>query len=404
MPITITELDASLAKFGANLVIAFEPISKALVDIVEAIRLMAVQLGAKLENVNKSIGNNKSAVPGGTPTPQTGWELVLRRLQEAIDKKSTVPGKIFAGVDSLVGSLGKYLGKPGGITREVGKKLISPTGPLGGFSIQGFLAAVSFFEKFAGALNPGLLDLFNQALENLYATIGVAVVPVFQVLIRSLEQIGGILLPVMKALAPVVQKIANVLADRLLTLLVLLISLFDLFAPVLNGLFKIWIAAMDAVTKGFLILFVWLYRTFGANGLADDIIKRLKDRNIARGEIARGPASITTLDSIVKDLATSSLNAAAGGARDESTLDDIVNVLEKIEGSSTLKDLAAAVQDLVKWLNESRTAGANNFINDPVGHSIDKGTSFIQKGIEWSPFGQVVSGVRWLGRGGKSAE
>lgn len=93
--------------------------------------------------------------------------------------------------------------------------LLASAGGMGGDMLTKFAGSfnqlTAMFEtmgnsigKFVSAINPGLMQIFNQTMQSLNATIGVALEPVMQALIPVVQGVADAMLPLMRQLAPII--------------------------------------------------------------------------------------------------------------------------------------------------------------------------------------------------------
>jgi len=88
--------------------------------------------------------------------------------------------------------------------------------------------------SFVGALSPVTVAGFDRALKDLSATIGVALVPIIQILTNTIRQVAGIILPVMEALRPVIAAITNVFSSLLIPIIKNVVSQLLTFLPIIQ--------------------------------------------------------------------------------------------------------------------------------------------------------------------------
>lgn len=125
--------------------------------------------------------------------------------------------------------------------------------------VESIEKVVATSEKFVQALNPGIIIVFNQALRDLQATIGQALVPLFEVLANTIREVSAIISPAMLALAPIFRQLAEIasklivafatlFADRLQALVPILQILTDVFSVVVSVI-RVLIAIFDIFTS-----------------------------------------------------------------------------------------------------------------------------------------------------------
>lgn len=93
-------------------------------------------------------------------------------------------------------------------------------------------------QQFVGALNPNLLEYFNQTIRDLQATLGYAFEPIIANATGLFQQIAGIVLPLMEQLRPVFESLANNAAKQLITQLRIVVTLFKVLTPLFNLFMK----------------------------------------------------------------------------------------------------------------------------------------------------------------------
>ncbi len=103
--------------------------------------------------------------------------------------------------------------------------------------------------QFVAALNPSAVEVFSQAMGDLNAVIGTALMPVFTILTTAVRQVANLLLPVAEELAPVFAQIAGVImsvlqpAFQTLTGLIrLTIPPLQIFSDILSALAPLLVA------------------------------------------------------------------------------------------------------------------------------------------------------------------
>ncbi len=127
--------------------------------------------------------------------------------------------------------------------------------------VQPFQQLGSVITPFVQALNPSLVFGFNQAMRSLQATVGVALVPVMEVLTSTVREFSGILLPAMQDLAPIFRNMAATVTELLMPPLRLIGDLFQALAPVLDfvtGVLRVVAEAWNALS----VVARTVYQTF----------------------------------------------------------------------------------------------------------------------------------------------
>lgn len=98
-------------------------------------------------------------------------------------------------------------------------------------SLQG---AVGSVQGFVAALAPSSIFNFNEALDGLKATVGVAFQPIFDILAGTFRTIAGVIQPVMEALAPVIGQITQAISGILVVAVEALASVLTALMPIIQ--------------------------------------------------------------------------------------------------------------------------------------------------------------------------
>jgi hypothetical protein len=108
---------------------------------------------------------------------------------------------------------------------------------------------------FVEAISPSTMALVNQAFRDLQATIGSAFVPAFQILAETFRNFGGIILPLMQRLQPIITQLAQAFSTlaqevlrQLVTQLQILVPVIDVLASALAQLVKFYSDLMSIGT------------------------------------------------------------------------------------------------------------------------------------------------------------
>jgi hypothetical protein len=222
-------------------------------------------------------------------------------------------------------------------------------GPLAGVTKQ-FDGLIGAIAPFVSALNPGAMALLNDAMRNLQATVGQALLPVVEVLTDVFNQASGALGPVMRELAPVAAKFAQVLTAAVIPEIEFLASVLDLLAPafevlidlmkpyqeilalaykalavfvdILKGVFgtgfkavfEQFMGVIQLVIKNLVLLAAAVAKAFGAvdflKKFSDDLKKPPPERE---QNAAPTNAAFKAFDQIQKDLALAAATAMGTG-------------------------------------------------------------------------------------------
>lgn len=133
-----------------------------------------------------------------------------------------------------------------------------------GAAVGALEALVNVSTQFAGLLSPTLLQVFNTALKDLQATVGVALLPVLQAAAGATREFGELLLPAMRELAPVVAEIANIMRGQLSVEMQVVVAVVRALIPVLSAVSSI-MAVTTEITKGLLSALVPIITAIGTN-------------------------------------------------------------------------------------------------------------------------------------------
>ncbi len=116
------------------------------------------------------------------------------------------------------------------------------------------LGIVNASEKFVGALNPSLVEQYDQELRNLNATIGFGLTPVIAYATKSVKEWAGILLPTIERLRPIVERVSAAVSGAASGLVRFLNSVLQGMAGRWEKLLPLWESMIDSVGAFFEIL------------------------------------------------------------------------------------------------------------------------------------------------------
>ncbi|MCE9560415.1 MAG: hypothetical protein K8U57_00010 [Planctomycetes bacterium] len=260
---------------------------------------------------------------------------------------------------------------------------------------------ISTITPFVQAISPSTVQAFNQAMQDVQATIGSALVSSLQVFASVLREIGGVLLPLMQSLEPIFHQFAEAFGGVLVSVVRVVVSVLQAMIPmfqiladivsVLADLFVDMTGLIVAIVKTLTAIFsdsmgdavkaskeafkgladivrqvVKALATFiatllvgiGQREVVIQFAKSLQDEAKARDERVSGlkaaatnPA-ITDIQSINKQQQLASFTAAGGGAARERTdteyLSDIAKALaDKAATQKTFQEALSAWWDAV---------------------------------------------------------
>lgn len=151
-------------------------------------------------------------------------------------------GSPFVAIAQAAGSVSKVFGAVGAVVGAVvGAFLAVPT------AIAGIVSVASGFVK---ALNPTLVEHYENQLANLSATIGYALTPVISYAADAIKQWAGILLPTVQRLRPIVEQLSHAISGVTIGAVRLFGGLVDLvteYASVVVGEYGRYLEAFGAL-------------------------------------------------------------------------------------------------------------------------------------------------------------
>ncbi len=261
------------------------------------------------------------------------------------------------------------------LARQAPGGLGAVAGPIG-MAAEALQQLVGVAKQFTEALSPVTVQLFDQAMRNLQATVGQALIPVVQVFTKSLQDVASILDGPMKALAPTVTAAVQSIAAGLIPIVQILVAGLQLLQPfidilielqgpmtqleeVLGSLIAAFIsvkAALDPFAplklivdqftvsmreaiKSVVIFAATTLKFFGREDIIDAWKKNLEqmiDAGRVQNASIQSPA-VKGLEQIVKDLATASVMAGGGPTPEDKSLAElqkIVDILSDIRNNS----------------------------------------------------------------------
>ncbi len=455
--------------------------------IVEAIKTLHTGLASTLGDLNKSVVSLVDAIRnlGKTPSPDRDkpkdkkddggltkqlTDVLNRFLNSKIDKETKGfgdLGKLLGGGGKGSGGLGEIApaeGAAGGEAAEAAAGLgaaatgvgIAVAAVIGSLALlQAAVSTVigtldqltSTIKPFVEAFSPGTVLLLNQALRDLQATVGYALVPVAQVLTDVFRQTAGILLPFLTELRPLlaqlaeslggalvaglrtfvagltallpaaqlvvdlVSELADVLADLWAVVAVLVRTFADLLNALLAGLgsgltllLKGMGDALKESIKGLVFFAATLLKVAGANETLARLIanfQRLRQEAQERaGGLVAAPDSPAVKDAqaIARDAALAAFAAQGAGEgkakSQEEFLGDIVKGLEAIrETDTSLGGVMREVgRQIVEAIKESLPGRAKDVLD--VGRSTVAGAAGL--GLAGGVLGAVTGAVSGL--------
>jgi hypothetical protein len=147
----------------------------------------------------------------------------------ALDKLS-LTFTSFTSISSPVKAAGSAASAAG--LPEVGAALDKVSGALEQF--------FQVIQRLVQVANPAVIELFNNALNNVQATIGQVFIPVFTDLTQVFQRAAGLIAPAMEQLAPIVKQLADVFGNFLLRYLVIVADYFKQYVGYLSALIHVF--------------------------------------------------------------------------------------------------------------------------------------------------------------------
>lgn len=327
----------------------------------------------------------------------------------------TPSGGLSGDVSSLIttglGAVGAEISGVIGPLAALGAAANAITGPFQ--LISGLLG------QFVGALNPSVMLVFNNALRNLQATIGVALVPIFQRLASLANSLSQTLFPAMQALRPILDNLASVLEGNLIPIVGLLADVFVALAPLIEFVTdilstlaetsRIVVSVFRAVaqtlidfiasffggvdlkdaasqfrdvirqlTKYLVEFTAYLAKSLGQLGFIDHLIKNLQDLQGKAPAVVAAPQNtrVSGFESIGKELAVAAFAAQeAGSTKKKSEADYLKDLVD------SLKDVKANGKTLQEWIKTDLIPGLEEIFAKVVGKTFQEAEKDI--GIGW---------------------
>lgn len=196
--------------------------------------------------VSTALGNFTGALQGADnwleelskATPLAGgddWLSKLPQGQETNPTETSNTGGALPGGDNWMKQLP---GQPEAEAPKGGGKGANWMAVIG----EGVGYLEQFFNQikgFVAVLSPATIDLFNQALNNVNATIGQSFLPLFADLIQVVTQANRMIAPAFEALTPVVKEFSDALSSFLLKYVRMLADQFLFLVPIIGSLLKV---------------------------------------------------------------------------------------------------------------------------------------------------------------------
>lgn len=418
-----------------------------------------------------AVTNLFSAVTAATAIEEAhekdGGTKATELLVTAVDKNTAALTKLTNIFEMLIrsamarmnGGLTAITGGPKALTGVAPPNAPSPPGEAGGTGGGGLSGAIGGFSKALGVaaaaigvfvvtvhlaeqafnkmlgyvrlFNPGVVSLFQYALDNLGATIGRAFVPAIQVATQVIRQVTSMLVPVMNALQRIMSSFSESVGNSFVQVLELFTTMlmavmpiieFQLrgfatalqiavalvvpplrvfgealtilgviltsFLPTTNVMLNLNVA-VQWVIRNMYVLSVQIMKLVGAMGAVNALIAHVESK-LSAGDVAAQQPQIKTLDQIAKDLALAAAAAggAAGGKEIGSEKEFWAKTLEEMKNTRdrgiTLLQVVEQIRDAINRLIPGARGG-----NTPA-----PGTNGAGTGAGGITTEQVIDGLR----------
>jgi len=218
----------------------------------------AEKYGNKLKNVGRKENDAYGGIGEAAKSIQKlRQEMVETTQQMEKDRlKRNGAAAVFSGVGSVFGavanvatgkqSVGEGIGQAaGGIGTAAGGvvKMASDLKAAGDMAASTFMGFAGQMSGFVQAFSPATVELFNLAIRDLTAVVGMALQPVMGAFTEVVKEVSSRLYPVAQALAPVFKTLAGVMLqvltpalDTLASVIQSLVPVFEVFAQIIKAL------------------------------------------------------------------------------------------------------------------------------------------------------------------------
>lgn len=237
------------------------------------------------------------------------WTTVANAIPTEVKNAfSTLGSTVLAGFSNIISGLAS-------IFAGVANLILGSLGPI---------------KDMVGAFSPAVVEMFNEALRNVMAVVGQALVPILTVLTGVLNQASGIIAPLMDELAPVIQQVAESLASALIPVIRAVVGIIHSLMPII----KIIALLFDNAAKSVAVLatvFEVVFETLSPLfEMFADIMKWMMD----------------TVRSILKAMLEMALEVLKWVPYTAAISDKIKDVIAKLDRGPTSRVTAAAAQNV----------------------------------------------------------
>lgn len=300
----------------------------------------------------------------------------LEKLEPLFDRLGAVLGRLGAAAGRGLGYVGDVLGKVGAVAVSaatafgaIGVAVAGATGALMG--LGGTMG--TFVEK----ANPAAMQQFNLVINDLMATVGAALVPLFQLVTVVLRQVADaftLLIPVGAQLAAALQPLFALLGDVLAGAVGVLSAALKVIVPVLGVVVRLladfarWLGGLVKQFLDFL-------------GISFDTPEAKKDASVG---MAARPAQIGGVDDVLKTAMRNAYSiglgandpASATAKAAEAMKNTVERIYQKIEAfpgavrqyiTELPGKIAGALKSAVVGIGEAAVGGSPTSVSSIVG-------------------------------------
>ncbi len=290
-------------------------------DVVEALDEL---LSVANQTLDTLITGGGSGAAGDSPQ----LNAILEELRKLYDVQTAVTATEVLEVpdEEKGGGISELLGVVG----EFKVAILAAVGIL--------LGAVAAVTSFVQALDPGLVEQFGRALQDLRATIGVAFVGIFEQGMNFIRALAAAVQPVFQALKPVIDQLVGVVLKGLSASLSTITPVLLAVVPILK-VFADLLSLLAAVLRPITALYMLMVQVFAAvlgaifavlAGVLDPLVKLLDT-------VMDGFQGLIEVFSVIMRVLFDMLNAFItsifGGSFEE-----------------LIKQVADAFKELIKWV------------------------------------------------------
>lgn len=221
-------LVANLGRFESVLLTGSDAAKKAVLESDAYKQALAAEKVLTDAKKAAAVAENKATDAKGKATvAQIDAEGATKKHVDASEKAIGATQKADAAKDAGGGigaALGQFAAVAGAATQVVG-------------ALQGMFDTV---KSWVAALNPGIVKIFDQELQNLNATLGQAFMPVIEMAIHFVRMFADAISPTMQALRPVIEQLTAIAATNIGVYIKFLTDTFASLVPTIQLLIPIF--------------------------------------------------------------------------------------------------------------------------------------------------------------------